>query len=633
MPTKSLPQLAARKQRALGLLQRGQARQAGILYDKLCREFPNDAESHYMLGTTCGQLGRLKEAADSFRTCLRLQPNAFVAHCGLAAAYKGLGKYTEAEQSLRMALGLQPGHVDVLQELAGILLLQDRMEEAESLLQQILESGQPTADALHGLGEIKHASGRFREAIDLYQRALKSDPNRANTFNRTGHAQFMLGQYQEAIRNYRMAVRLKPDFAEAYKNLGTALMTAGQADAAREALLQALKVRPDYTDALICEIDLHEHEGDLPGAYERLARLIGQDIEHPGLATTFLNICSHVGRCDEAIAYAERVLENHRLPATTELMVDFALGKLHDRLRNYPRAFEYFQRGNELKPDSFNASEHIAIIDALITLYSWQFFTAAPRASVRSERPVFIVGMPRSGTSLTEQILASHPQVYGAGELPDVGSMVYSLPGIIGDKPPYPFNLAKVTPDTLDRFARDYLDHIGNLNDTAMRVTDKMPQNFLFLGLIAQVFPEARVIHCVRDPRDTCLSIYFQNFSEAHGYASRLGNIGLYYRKYEELMQHYKAVLDIPFLEVSYEDLVANQERVTRELVEFAGLEWDDRCLEFNRTKRFVATSSYDQVREGLYTKSAGRWKNYEQYLDPLLEALGLRRLPGSDKQ
>jgi len=623
MPPQPSRQLAASKQQAQSLFQKGQFKQACTLYEKLCRKHPNDAELTYMLGSVYGQLGKFEEATRSFRTCIELQPNAFVAHCGLGAALKGLGQYAEAEQSFREALKLQPGNPDVILELAISLLRQDKLEESQGFFQQVLKSGSDSAEALHSLGEIRHATRRYEEAIDFYQRALKIAPDRAGTHNRIGHAQFMLGLYDEAIPHFREAVRIIPDFAEAYKNMGSALMTAGNAEAARKALQQALQLRPDYTDALVCEINLYEQEGDPEGAYERLARLVQRNIEHPGLATTFINICRHVERCDEAIVYAERVLENNHLPAATELMVQFALGKLHDRLENYDKAFLHYQRGNELKPDTFNEVEHTGIIDALTRVFSWQFLATAPRATVRSERPVFIVGMPRSGTSLTEQILASHPMVFGAGELMDVGNMVTALPGLVGKSPSYPFNLARLTPAILDDFAQKYLDHLAALDPGAPRVTDKMPQNFLHLGLIALAFPDARVIHCVRDPRDTCLSIYFQNFNEAHNYANKLEDVGRYYRQYEKLMQHYKGLLNIQIMEVQYEDLVANQENLTRQLLDFAGLDWDDRCLEFNKTRRFVATSSYDQVRQGMYTRSAGRWKHYEHNIGPLLDVLG----------
>jgi hypothetical protein len=232
------------------------------------------------------------------------------------------------------------------------------------------------------------------------------------------------------------------------------------------------------------------------------------------------------------------------------------------------------------------------------------------------------VGMPRSGTTLVEQILASHPQVYGAGELNVIGDAVQSIDRLSGNKIHYPSNLDGLESELLDDIANCYLEKLKALDAEAMRVTDKHPINFLHLGLIALAFPDAHVIHCTRDPRDTCLSIYFQAFSPANSYASNLEHTGFYYRLYEKLMRHFKEVLSISVLDVTYEDLVINQEQVSRKLIDFVGLDWHERCLAFHQTSRYVATPSYDQVREKMYTSSIGRWRRYEKYLAPLLKAL-----------
>ena len=245
-----------------------------------------------------------------------------------------------------------------------------------------------------------------------------------------------------------------------------------------------------------------------------------------------------------------------------------------------------------------------------------------PRARVHSDRPVFIVGMVRSGTTLVEQILSSHPDVYGAGELPDITEITRALPGFLGTGDRYPECLPKLTPEAADVMARRYLDRLTQIAPKARRVTDKLPGNFMYLGLIEFLFPGARIIHCMRDPVDTCLSAYFQDFSNNHPYAYDLSNLGAFYRGYLKLMAHWRKVIHLPLLEIKYEDLISDQERVTRSLVEFCGLEWDNRCLQFHETKRFVGTASHDQVNRPLYRESIQRWKNYERHLEPLLAAL-----------
>jgi hypothetical protein len=302
------------------------------------------------------------------------------------------------------------------------------------------------------------------------------------------------------------------------------------------------------------------------------------------------------------------------------------LGKLYDRLGDYDKAFEHVQRGNEQRACKFDMNEFVASIQALIDAYSPRFMATAPRSGITSERPVFIVGMPRSGTTLTEQILARHPDVYGAGELSNINRIPSLLGTLLGGNTIYPYNITGLTTEILNTLGRQYLDFLDTLDRSAKRVTDKMPHNFMAMGLIALLFPRARIVHCRRDPRDNCLSIYFQNFSDMHTYSNSLADIGLYYRHYEKLTAHFRRVVDIPILEFQYEELVADQEGMTRKLVEFAGLPWDERCLQFHEADRFVATPSYDQVSRPLYSSSTGRWKRYEKHLGPLLEALGMAR-------
>jgi hypothetical protein len=235
---------------------------------------------------------------------------------------------------------------------------------------------------------------------------------------------------------------------------------------------------------------------------------------------------------------------------------------------------------------------------------------------------VFIVGMVRSGTSLVEQILSSHPDVHGAGELPDIIQITNGLQDFLGASAPYPECLSLLKQEHLDALAQHYLEHLKQISPDARRVVDKMPGNFMHLGLIEMLFPEARVIHCMRDPVDTCLSAYFQDFSRSHPYAYDLSNLGAFYRAYLKVMAHWRKILRLPLFELQYEDLIANQEQVSRALIEFCGLEWDDRCLQFHETQRFVGTASYDQVNRPLYKQSVARWKRYERHLGPLLAAL-----------
>ena len=611
-----------KKQKAQQLFQKGKLKQAQALYEKLCKENPRDAESFYMLGSIFGQQRKFAAAEKQFRQTLKLQPNALVAHCGLGAALKELGRFDEAATAFQAALKLKPDHIDVQLELAGIFLLQGKTEEAENLLQTILKIQPRSATALEGMGEICHLRRELQQAIDYYQRALEVDPKRTSALNRLGFVLHTQGRLDEAIAQYRKALDIDPRFADSWNNMGSSLMTAGRLDKAQQAFEKTLKISPQHTGATVNLATVFERKGEHDKAYKILAPLLKKGVQDSGLGIAFVSICSKVDRCNEAGQYLETLLREQELPENRKEYAHFSLGKLYDKLGRHDEAFRHYQSANDLRPDTFSETEHAAIMDAVIRTFDHGFLSSAPRASIETDRPVFILGMPRSGTSLTEQILARHDQVYGAGELLDIGDHAARLGKLLGPVPGFPDSLRKISREQLDDTARAYLDHLQALSPDARYVTDKMPQNFIHLGLINLLFPGARVIHCVRDPRDTCLSIYFQHFNEAHTYASKLENIAAYYLVYYRMMKHWESVLDIPMLTVRYEDMVTQQEATTRKMLEFLDLEWDDKCLDFHKSDRFVPTSSYDQVTEKIYTRSMARWEKYKDHIGPLLDKL-----------
>ena len=322
----------------------------------------------------------------------------------------------------------------------------------------------------------------------------------------------------------------------------------------------------------------------------------------------------------------KRVLTDsaEKLSNYEQVSLHFGLGRLLDAADRYEEAFAHYRQGNTLKHEVFSPADHARYVDDIIATYNSDFMAKAPRANNDSTRPLFIIGMPRSGTTLVEQILVSHPQVAGGGELTFMNDIVRELPSLLGVSAPYLQSLAALTAEVCDRASRYYLDRIATISSDARYVTDKMPGNFMYLGLIALLFPRARIIHCGRDPLDTCLSCYFQYFPAGHPYAYDLDHLGGYYRQYQRLMQHWRTVIRLPMLEVQYQDLVADQERVSREIIAFCDLPWDERCLRFHETGRVVHTLSYDQVRQPLNQRSVGRWRHYDRFLAPLKKHLAV---------
>jgi len=611
------------KQRALELLKQGALKEARQLYEDLLQNNAMDAELHFMLGAINGRLGNYIDAVTNYQEAIKLQPTAFVAYCGLGAAQKELGNLDEAEQAFHKALRIKSDSPDVLLELAGILYNQTKLKEAGECFHRLLALDPDSSKALQGIGEICQSQGELDEAISWYQRALRVGSDKAVTYNQLGAALYLKGKPEQAISQYQQALIIRPEFLLALKNLGLALMAVGKLDEANNAFQKALQIKPGYVDAIIGEATVLQHQGDYQAAYDRLSPLIESGLKHAGLGHTYAEICRHLNNCQDAADYMEWLLKNEQLTPIARRNSHYTLGALYDRLHSYERAFRNYNMANALHPDTFDPNEHNILIEEFIRTFTWNFMVTAPRATQHTQLPIFIVGMPRSGTSLVEQILSSHPDVFGAGELTDIGNLAGTLQTRLNSKTTYPTCLSSLSREALDSLSDPYLKQLRELSPAALRVTDKMPQNFLHLGLIALLFPKARIIHCTRDPRDTCLSIFFQNFSASHSYAADLQHLGTYYHQYQRLMDHWKTILDLPLLEIRYENMVKNQEAVSRELVAFAGLEWDERCLRFHETGRYTTTASYDQVRQPIYSHSIGRWRNYERHLEPLLDALG----------
>ena len=327
-------------------------------------------------------------------------------------------------------------------------------------------------------------------------------------------------------------------------------------------------------------------------------------------------------RCEEAIRYLEDVLATLPLNSEFRTMIHFSLGTLYDRDGKFGPAFEQFEQGNNAKQQFYDPDQHTATIDQIIRTFPATAFRDLPVSDNTSELPVFIVGMPRSGTSLAERVLSSHTAVAAGGELRNIYDLTEEIAGMAGENMRFPTGVDQLTRADLQRLSGEYLDVITRIGEGALRVTDKLPHNFQHIGLIRMLFPNARIIHCIRDARDTCLSCYFQNFFGYHPYTENLEHLGRHYRDYRRLMDHWKTA-GIPMLELPYEQMVDDPETWTHKLIEYCGLDWEDQCLRFHESDQHTRTASYDQVRQPIYKGSVGRWKNYETQLSPLLRELG----------
>lgn len=492
------------------------------------------------------------------------------------------GNFSKAEELYRHILAIQPNHFDALQ-LCGLLAYQGgRSAEAVELIDQALKINKKVPEAYNNRGAALKAMGQFKKALVSYRRALALRPNYPEAHNNIGVVLFEEGRLKDALTSFQRATTLKPDYAEAYNNAGNAFQMLGQLPEAIASYRRALELNPTFAEAFrhlaVCNNFTAE---DLP-----LIKKIEKNLATPSI--------------------------NQEQAATWH----FGLGRICDHLGHYQKAFVHFEKANLLegKKFRFDRARFEQLVTTLINTFTKNFFPQRQHLGSASELPVLIVGMMRSGTTLVEQILSSHPELVGAGELDFWETQSNKISS---------FPLSSLTRQEARRIAQEYLALLRPFSHKAKHITDKMPGNFLRLGLIHLVFPHARIIHCKRNPADTCLSIFFDKFKGNHPYAYNLDDLASYFHQYQRLMAHWRQVLPPEiFIEVDYEELVAHQESTSRRIVEFCGLEWNEKCLRFFENKRAVRTASSWQVRQPLYASSVDRWKNYQPFLGPLAKLI-----------
>ncbi|MGA7674169.1 MAG: sulfotransferase [Rhizomicrobium sp.] len=542
-------------------------------------------------------------------------------HFEAATSLHRQDRLAEAEQHYRAALQAFPSHPDVLHGLGVLCIQSRRVEEAEEYFRRAVAAAPQAAEIRNYLGLTLSRLGRNEEAVVEFETALKIKPDLTDTLDNLGNVLLTMGRYEEAVYRFEEALAARPDDTAALTGLGDALSILGRHAEAQDAFEKLLAVDPKNSAAHFGIGTIMKQLGRFTDARQAFERAVALSLKipayHRALAET-----ERFGENDPRLAALEELARDEdSFPEDQKVELNFALAKAYDDLKRYGLAFERLQKGNTIKR-RLVAYDEAAVVDIFREIAAE--FTPALMQSKReaghpSDVPVFIVGMPRSGTSLVEQILASHPDVFGAGELTYVQDLI--IGGHAGAE--YPSGMASLANDTLRRFGGFYSVRAHALAPQAKRIVDKLPANFRHIGLIHLALPNARIIHLRRDPVDTCFSCYSKLFLSGLNYTYDLGELGRYYKAYEALMAHWRAVLPHDaMLDVQYETLTENFAQEARRIVEFCGLEWDERCLKFYETKRAVRTLSEFQVRQPLFKSSIGRWRPYEKWLQPLFDAL-----------
>lgn len=539
------------------------------------------------------QAGEAAKAAAAFERAANLEPGAIEALLALASAHRKINQFPQAERAARAALALDPGHVLALYELGLALHEQGAIAQAAEVLQKACLRRPAWAEGQYALGVALFQMAKLEEAVAAFRAALAADRRYPAAEVNLGIALQRLGRFHEAEAAFAEAVALSPNWAEAHYNLGVVRQDLGQMAAAAACFRRAIVLEPDHAEAHFSLSRL-----TLPGDRSPLA--------------------------EDDFARLRRQLEGdegQRPKARSALL--FAMAKLLEDRGDADCAFLLLEEANRLGRELSRlktapaASELAEIAQA----FDRPLLARLAGSGVPSRRPIFIVGMPRSGTTLVEQIISAHPEVVGAGELRNLGQIVENSRGVDGAV--FPFWAHMLTAQDCTTIGRAYLDSLPPAAGAAY-ITDKANFNFALLGLIHLCLPGATIIHCQRDPRDVGFSCFAARFNDAMGFTGDLKEMGQYWRAYDSLMDHWRAVLPAGrFLDLSYEALVEDLETGARQLVAHCGLGWDDACLRFYDSGRPVLTASNAQVRRPIYSSSVGRWRRFEAHLSPLLDALG----------
>ena len=576
---------------AIILHEKGKLASAERAYKKAIKINPNFVEAHNNLGTVLLDQGRLNEASNAFRKALKLLPDHPMILNNVGNVLQLQGENEKALSWFEKAISQDPDNVDAYGNLGNALRALDRKKEAAAVYKRALEINPELADTCFNLGLILVELDELNDAIDYFNQALRINPADKNTYLGLGGARSAQGNLDQAVAAYQKAMDIDPLYAKAYKELGKALSDHGEIEKALTADRKALEINPEYAKAY-------------------------QSLSQNKKFTEY----------DDDMRAMESLFSKKGISNEDSFHLAFGLGKAYEDLGSFDKSMQFVIKATQLKRNTYDYSiaKSQEQFNRIKEVFSPDFLSNHRGSGDPDRTPLFILGMPRSGTSLVEQILASHPDVYGAGELNDLGKVLASIRTSDKDKQrgKIPQGLLELDARAFADLGKQYITRIRQHSADAKFITDKLPHNFLHIGFIHTILPNARVIHCTRNPMDNCLSIFKNLLKNGHGYADNLPELGQYYRMYLELMDYWRDTLPGFIYDQNYEDLVNSQQEQVSQLLQHCGLDWNDACIDFHKTRRKIKTTSNAQVRRPVYKDSVRLWTRYEKQLEPLKVAI-----------
>ena len=609
------------------LLKKGEIKEARQVYLSILEVFPKNVQAH----------NGLKELAKKVNKVNQI--NLSKAQLGPVINLINSGQIKKAIGAINPLIQKYP-NAPILFNLLGICFNSiSKFEDAIKMFAEATKINSNYAEAFYNLGSVQKKLGRFQEAIESYKRAIQITPNYLDAHNNLGNIYKDLGLLNDAIESYEWAISYGPKYAIAHINLAS-IYSSYDLEKALHHYQEAISIEPNFPEAhysLGTVFSSLGQKDESMKSYEKALELRSDYVE----AHNALSTIKKYKKNDPQIKQMKNLLNQTNLMLSDKISLNFALAKASEDLENHKDFFKFLNEGNHLNKEKLNYSidsdlEGISNIRNIFINSKG----GAPKSNLKKgmPRPIFIVGMPRSGTSLVEQIISSHTEVYGAGELDflsrsilkeihtevyGAGELDFLSKNVL--KEIKPDNIKKIySKEFFEKITNNYYRSLSSFNISEDIFTDKMPLNFRFIGFILSAFPEAKIVHLKRDPIATCWSIYKHYFkSNGNGYASNFDDLSSYYLMYKGLMDFWHKTFPNQIYDISYEDLTLSQEKETRKLLNYCDLSWDDRCLNFHKNTRAVHTTSGFQVREKMYQGSSEAWRKYEQYLEPLISKIG----------
>ncbi|MCP5381505.1 MAG: tetratricopeptide repeat protein [Kordiimonadaceae bacterium] len=635
----------------------GRLSDAEKLYKLILKADPNHSETLYLLGTIGLQTGKFQKAVEFISKAIEVNPNISEYYSNLGLAQQELKKFDDAITSYDIAISLNPDYAKAFSNKGTVLKELGKLHEAIASYDKAISIIPDYAEAYFNRGIVLKELGRIEEALESYEEAISINPNIAEFYSNRGIALLELKKTYEAVVSYDKSISIKPDYAEAYFNRGIALKELGDLEAAIASYDKAVKIKPDYAqahnnlgniikekgnfeDAILnyrkalllkpdfidAQLNLSKslaEKGELKEAELSIRKVLSLYPEHAE-AYQILAKLKIFTEIDEDIKSMASIFAKSDLRDQERIYMGFALGKAYEDLKQYELSFEKYSVANYLQRQSkeYSIEKKRVNFKNIKQTFNPSFMKSFENEGYYEKTPIFILGMPRSGTSLVEQILDSHPEIYGAGEIDLFYNLAmsefYKNPDLIKT-----INKKDVNASVYNDIGNKYCEKLKKLAPNSRFITDKQPFNFLHIGLIRLSLPNAKIIHCKRRPEDCCLSLFKTYFpADVMGFSYNLKDLGEYHTLYQELMDHWHKVIPGQIFEINYEDLITEQEVSTRRLLDYCGVDWNDRCLEFHNSGRPVKTASVVQVRQPINNLSVQKWKHYEKFLKQLLEAL-----------